>query len=111
MNVSQAAQRAMSIQSCLNAAQRTHVLEIQVDEAEPQHQRSMPDCLFPVDSDDSGSDGEVDFSKDRELHDKRTPAVYMGRDSTTGEAKYSMPSPSRANADIPQLPGPGLSTG
>lgn len=104
--------RAISINSCLQT-QKQHTLEIAIAD---EDYRSMPDCLLPP-GDDSGEEDEIDFSKDLELHDKRTPAVFVGRDAKTGEARYSMPSPSRRhespapeslrNVELARLSGPG----
>lgn len=98
------------MQSCM-FVDKQQSMDISVHEQDySSHRRRTPACLtLTVDSDDSGvEEDELDFSKDKDLHAKRTPAVYLGRDARTGEARYSMPSPSRAfqQVDVARLPGP-----
>lgn len=86
------------LHSCLQTPKQP-TFEIFTEELPPSSEwKRGPECLFPVNGDDSGDDEELDFSKDIGLYGKRTPAVFVGRDSYTGEARYSMPSPTRADA-------------
>lgn len=99
--------RALSVRSCLHT-QTQHSMEIPISDED--YSKSVPDCLLPMEAEDSADEDELDFSKDRELYDKRTPAVFLGMDAKTGTARYEMPSPARAstnNVELPRLPSVG----
>jgi len=51
-------------------------------------QLSIHSCLLPMEEEEQE---ELDFSKDRGMHPKRTPATFVGRVSEMGEALHSMP--------------------
>lgn len=112
-SLAQVLRRVLSMQACGNKPSSRHE-EIPVDGAEGADDEEvpadgarrgvsgLPDCMFLERGEEEElEEEELDFSKDRHLHDKRVPAVFLGRDAKTGEAKYRMPSPTRSNAKVP----------